>query len=159
MSATFRQVAVRTVRRTATPRVFRLASLLAWLKAVVARLGFGWGHNLKLGDAYRLGSTKVRVPLDGLSIEISLGLNEKRLHLYPETRLNPRGEPVPLESFVIVDPSAHRRRISGFLRLTQNGWLWARPTRCSRRFSSIRRQLPSSIWSSFMVGMHWSFAI
>jgi hypothetical protein len=123
MSATFRQVAVRTVRRTATPRVFRLASLLAWLKAVVARLGFGWGHNLKLGDAYRLGSTKVRVPLDGLSIEISLGLNEKRLHLYPETRLNPRGEPVPLESFVIVDPSAHRRRISGFLRLTQKKWL------------------------------------
>ena len=106
------------MKRTATRRLFSISSLLAWLKALSARLGFGWGHNLKLGDAYRLGSTKVRVPLDGLPIEISLGLNDKRLHLYPETRLDRRGEVVRLGSFIIVDPSAQRRRIGGFLRMT-----------------------------------------
>lgn len=111
------------MRRIATRRPFKLSSLLARLKGFVARLGFGWGHNLKLGDAYRLGSTKVRVPLDGLPIEISLGLNDKRLHLYPETRLDRRGEVVRLGSFIIVDPSAQRRRIGGFLRMTPRNWL------------------------------------
>ncbi|KFB66558.1 MAG: Calcineurin-like phosphoesterase [Candidatus Accumulibacter vicinus] len=112
------------MKRRATRRhSLRLSSLLAWLKGVVARLGFGWGHDLRLGDSYRLGSSKVRVPLDGLPIEISLGLNDKRLHLYPETRLDQHGEPVRLGSFIIVDPSAHRRRISGFLRLTPKSWL------------------------------------
>ena len=107
----------------AARRSFKLSSLLAWLKGVAARLGFGWGRDLRLGDSYRLGSSKVRVPLGGLPIEISLGLNDKRLHLYPETRLNARGEPIRLGSFIIVDPSAHRRRISGFLRLTPKSWL------------------------------------
>ncbi len=111
------------MKRLAAWRSFKLSSLLAWLKGTFARLGFGWGHHLKLGDAYRLGNTKVRVPLDGLPIEISLGLNDKRLHLYPETRLNQRGELVRLDSLIIVDPSAHRRRISGFLRLTPKSWL------------------------------------
>ena len=111
------------MRRTARRRVFSFSSLLAWLKAVSARLGFGWGHNLKLGDAYRLGSTKVRVPLDGIPIEITLGLNDRRLHLYPETRLNSRGQPTSVGSFIIVDPRTHLRRISGFLRLTPKSWL------------------------------------
>jgi len=111
------------VKRIAARRWFKLSSLLVRLRAALARLGFGWGHNLKLGDAYRLGSTKVRVPLDGQPIEISLGFNDKRLHLYPETRLNENGELVRLNSFIIVDPSAHRRRINGFLRLSPKSWL------------------------------------
>ncbi|MCC2867429.1 MAG: metallophosphoesterase [Candidatus Accumulibacter phosphatis] len=111
------------MRTMATRRSFKLSNLLAWLKGVAARLGFGWGRDLRLGDSYRLGTSKVRVPLGGLPIEISLGLNDKRQQLYPETRLNGRGEPVRLGSFILVDPSAHRRRISGFLRLTPRSWL------------------------------------
>ena len=104
------------------PWVF--SSLLARFRAVVARLGFGWGHNLKLGDAYRLGSTKVRVPLDGMPIEITLGLNDKKLHLYPETRLNERGQATRQGSnFVIIDPLSHPGQIGGFLRLTPKSWL------------------------------------
>lgn len=104
-------------------RRLKLSSLLAWLRAAVARLGFGWGHDLKIGEAYQLGSTKVRVTLDAVPIEIALGVNDKRLHLYPETRLNRRGEAVRLGSFIIFDPSAHRRRINGFLRLAAKSWL------------------------------------
>jgi hypothetical protein len=107
---------------------------------VVARLGFGWGHNLKLGDAYRLGSTKVRVPLDGMPIEITLGLNDKKLHLYPETRLNERGQATRQGSnFIIVDPLAHPGQIGGFLRLTRRaGCLWGRGMSSSRRYSTTR---------------------
>ena len=111
------------MKRRAARRPFRIASLFAWLKALSARLGFGWGHNLKLGDGYRLGSTKVRIPLDGIPIEITLGLNDRRLHLYPETRLNPRGETARLGSFIIFDPRTHLRRIGGFLRLSPKNWL------------------------------------
>lgn len=98
------------------------SSLLAHLKSMATRLGFGWGHNLRLGDAYRLGNTKVRVPLDGLPIEITLGLNDKKIHLYPETRLDARAEPIRLDSYVIVDPLAHPGHIGGFLRLTPKSW-------------------------------------
>jgi hypothetical protein len=112
------------VNTLASRRPFSFASLLARLKAMAARLGFGWGHNLRLGDAYRLGSTKVRVPLDGVPIEITLGLNDKKLHLYPETRLNARGQATRQGSnFIIVDPLAHPGQIGGFLRLTPKNWV------------------------------------
>jgi hypothetical protein len=77
---------------------------LARLKAVSARLGFGVGRHLRLRGAYRLGDSKVRVTLDGLPIEITLGLDDKRLRLYPETRINHLGEAIKVGSFVIVDP-------------------------------------------------------
>jgi hypothetical protein len=104
-------------------RLPKLSSLLAWIKGNLARFGFGWGHNLKLGEEYRLGSTKVRVPLDAVPIEITLGLNDRRLHLYRENRLDRHGRPVWLDSFIIVDPRTHMRRIGGFLRLTPKSWL------------------------------------
>jgi hypothetical protein len=108
----------------ASRRPFTFAGVLARWRALVARLGFGWGHNLKLGEAYRLGSTKVRVPLDGVPIEITFGLNDKKLHLYPETRLNDRGQTIRQGSnFIIVDPGAHPGRINGFLRLTPRSWV------------------------------------
>ena len=104
-------------------RARKLSSLLARIKGVLARFGFGWGHNLKHGEAYRLGSTKVRVPLDAVPIEITLGLNDRRLHLYRENRLDREGKPVWLESFIIVDPRTYMRRISGFVRLSPKSWL------------------------------------
>lgn len=107
----------------ATRRPLTLHGLWLRVKAIVARLGFGWGHNLKLGDTYRLGSSKVRVPLDSGPIEISLGMNDKRLHVYPEVRLDERGKAIRNGNFVIVDPSAHPGRIGGFLRLTPKSWV------------------------------------
>lgn len=111
------------MKKLASRRALILAHLWGRLRAIVARFGFGWGHNLKLGDAYRLGSTKVRVPLDGGPIEIILGMNDKRLHLYPESRLNASGQAIRLGSFVIVDPGAHPARIGGFLRLSPKSWV------------------------------------
>jgi len=111
------------VKRRRGWRADKLSSVLARIKGALARLGFGWGHNLKLGEAYRLGSTKVRVPLDGVPIEITLGLNDRRLHLYRENRLDRDGKPVWLESFILVDPRTHMRRIAGFLRLSPKSWL------------------------------------
>lgn len=99
------------------------ASLLARCKALIARLGLGWGHELKLGEAYRLGSSKVRLPLDCGPLEITLGASGRRLHLCPETRLNDAGECVRLSSYVIFDPAARHARISGFLRLMPRSWL------------------------------------
>ncbi|MCB1940831.1 MAG: hypothetical protein KDI53_02085, partial [Candidatus Accumulibacter sp.] len=113
-------IEVGTARRR---RRFTLANVLARLKAISARLGFGVGRHLKLRDAYRLGDTKVRVTLDGRPIEITLGLDEKRLRLYPETRLDERGNPVKVGSFIIVDPETHLRQLGGFLRLTSKSWL------------------------------------
>ncbi|MBL8390263.1 MAG: metallophosphoesterase [Candidatus Accumulibacter sp.] len=107
----------------ASRRPLTLHGLWLRLKAIAARLGFGWGHNLRLGDTYRLGSSKVRVPLDSGPIEISLGMNDKRLHLYPEMRLNERGKAIRNGNFIIGDPSAHPGRIGGFLRLTPKSWV------------------------------------
>lgn len=104
-------------------RPSKLSKLLARLRAFAARFGFGWGHHLKLGDAYRLGTSKVRVPLEGLAIEVILGLGDKRLHLYPETRIGPGGKPIMLDSYLVVDPRTHLQRIGGFLRLTPKSWL------------------------------------
>ena len=104
-------------------RPFRFFSLVSWLRSFSARIGFGWGRNLRLGDSYRLGSGKVRVPLAGVPLELSLGLNDRRLHIYPETRLNARSEASWLGTFIIVDPRVHLRRITGFLRLQQKQWL------------------------------------
>ncbi|WP_299157930.1 metallophosphoesterase [Accumulibacter sp.] len=104
-------------------RRFTLANVLARLKAFSARLGFGVGRHLRLHGAYRLGDSKVRVTLGGLPIEITLGLDDKRLRLYPETRINHLGEAVKVGSFVVVDPATHLRQIGGFLRLSPKNWL------------------------------------
>jgi len=106
----------------ASRRPVTLHGLWLRLKAITSWLGFGWGRNLKLGDTYRLGSSKVRVPLDSGPIEITLGLNDKRLHLYPETRIDERGRAVRNGNFIISDPNAHPGRIGGFLRLTPKSW-------------------------------------
>jgi hypothetical protein len=100
-----------------------LPGLWRRLKAIVAWLGLGLSHNLKLSDTYRLGSSKVRVSLEGRPIAITLGLNEKLLHLYPETRLDERGRATHNGNFIIVDPNAHPGRIGGFLRLTPKSWV------------------------------------
>lgn len=104
-------------------RRFTWSNVLARLKAISARLGFGVGRYLKLRDTYRLGDTKVRVNLEGRPIEITLGLGDKRLRLYRETRMDQNGQAVKLDSYIVIDPNTHLRQLGGFLRLTPKSWL------------------------------------
>jgi hypothetical protein len=134
-----RRTAMNTI---ASRRPLTLHGLWLRLKAIAAWLGFGWGHNLRLGDTYRLGSSKVRVPLDSGPIEISLGMNDKRLHLYPEMRLNERGKAVRNGNFVIVDPERASRPDRRFPPSDAEivGVAGFGGCACSRRFSTIRRR-------------------
>ena len=111
------------MRRIGFRRTFKLASLLTWLRAWLAHWGFGWGHDLRIGESYRLSDRKLRVPLDAGPIEITLGANAKKLHLYPEKRLNTRGDAVGSGNFVIADPFTDPKVIDGFLHLTPKSWL------------------------------------
>ncbi len=73
---------------------------------------------LKLRDAYRLVDGSVRVPYEGFPIELLLGNDGKRLHLYPEYPLQGDGKPGGSPNFLIEEPDhAAGTAISGFLRL------------------------------------------
>lgn len=111
------------MRRIAFRRSFRLVSLLAWLRALLAHWGFGWGRSLRIGESCRLTDSKLRVPLDAGPLEITLGGGAKKLHLYPEIRRNARGGARRLNNFVIVDPYSDPHRIDGFLRVTPKSWV------------------------------------
>lgn len=72
---------------------------------------------LKLRDAYRLVDDSVRVPYEGFPMELMLGENGKRLHLYPEYPLHTRGRSEGPPSFILEDPEHTGETIGGFLRL------------------------------------------
>ncbi len=72
---------------------------------------------LKLRDAYRLVDESVRVPYEGFPIELMLGDNGKRLHLYPEYPLQAGKNAAGPPSFVLEDPEHPGDSIGGFLRL------------------------------------------
>jgi hypothetical protein len=91
-------------------------NLLGRLRATLA--GLGPCNCLKLRDAYRLANAKVRVPFEGFPIQIVLGSDGKRLHLYPETLLGNYPGATASRNFLIVDPDSQRSHIGGFLRLT-----------------------------------------
>jgi hypothetical protein len=65
----------------------------------------------------------VRVPLDGEPIEITLGLNDKKIHLYPEMRLDARAGTDPATATSSSIPWRASGQIGGFLRLTPQSWL------------------------------------
>ncbi|MBK8889597.1 MAG: hypothetical protein IPN75_03990 [Dechloromonas sp.] len=141
-------------------RPVTLSRLLAPLKQFLTRLGVGTGHEIRLRSNYRLGDTKVRVSFDRAPIEITLGQDDKKLHLYPETRIDERGKPNRTGNFVIVDPAAQPGRINGFLRLTPKSWISLGPAIASSKPSSITpMRLTRSTWSSFTGRNRWSFAI
>lgn len=91
------------------------SSLLGRLRASLA--GIGHCHHLRLRDTYPLVSGKVRVPFEGFPIQILLGPEEKRLHLYPETLLQSDQTVAHSRRFLIVDPESYFSQITGFLRL------------------------------------------
>ena len=94
----------------ANRRPITVSRLLAPLKRILTRLGAGPGHEIRLRSNYRLGDIKVRVSFDRAPIEITLGQDDKKLHLYPETRIDERGKVNRTGNFVIVDPAAKPRR-------------------------------------------------
>ncbi len=85
--------------------------------------GLAQCKNVKLRDAYQLTSGKVRVPFEGFPIQLILGRDGKRLHLYPEYPLNGEGKESRLSGFVIFDPESRSSRISAFCRLPPQGKL------------------------------------
>lgn len=107
----------------ANRRPITVTRLLAPLKRMLTRLGAGPGHEIRLRSNYRLGDIKVRVSFDRVPIEITLGQDDKKLHLYHETRIDERGKAARTGNFVIVDPAAEAGRIAGFLRLTPRSWV------------------------------------
>ncbi len=107
----------------ANRRPITVSRLLAPLKRILTRLGVGPGHEIRLRSNYRLGGIKVRVSFNRAPIEITLGQDDKKLHLYPETRIDERGKVNRTGNFVIVDPAAKPDRITGFLRLTPRSWV------------------------------------
>ena len=107
----------------ANRRPMTVSRLLAPLKRIITRLGVGPGHEIRLRGNYRLGDIKVRVSFDRAPIEITLGQDDKKLHLYPEFRIDERGKANRTGNFVIVDPAAQPGRITGFLRLTPRSWV------------------------------------
>lgn len=78
---------------------------------------------LKLRDAYRLVDDMVRVPYEGFPMELVLGDNAKRLHLYPEYPLQWTGRSAKPPSFLVEDPEHNGAGIGGFLRLEPGGEL------------------------------------
>ncbi|MDJ0740026.1 MAG: metallophosphoesterase [Gammaproteobacteria bacterium] len=79
--------------------------------------GLGRCKLLKIRDAYRLVDDNIRVPFEGFPMELMLGENGKRLHLYPEYPLLGEPEREGPPSFLIEDPQHHGEGIGGFLRL------------------------------------------
>jgi hypothetical protein len=74
-------------------------------------------RQLKLREAYRLVGDSVRVPYEGFPMELLLGKDGKRLHLYPEHPLESAGDASALPNFLLDDPDHAGSAIHGFLRL------------------------------------------
>jgi hypothetical protein len=72
---------------------------------------------MRLRDAYQLVDDSVRVPYEGFPMELMLGQDGKRLHLYPEYPLQGAEDADGPPSFVLEDPEHNGNCISGFLRL------------------------------------------
>lgn len=72
---------------------------------------------LKLRDAFRLVNDSVRIPYEGFPIQILLGADGKRLHLYPEYPLQAGNEPAETPCFLLEDPDQSSDPIRGFVRL------------------------------------------
>lgn len=72
---------------------------------------------LKLRDAYRLVDESVKVPAEAFPIQLLLGRQGKRLHLYPEYPLQMLGKTHGPPSFLLEDPDHSDSGIRGFVRL------------------------------------------
>ena len=79
--------------------------------------GLGRCRLMRLRDAYRLVDDSVRVPFAGFPLELVLGENGKRLHLYPEYPLLAEAKRTESPSFLVEDPETDGEGIPGFLRL------------------------------------------
>lgn len=79
--------------------------------------GLGRCRILKLREAFRLVDDSIRVPFEGFPMELVLGENGKRLHLYPEYPLVDGAKQTGPTSFLVEDPEHDGEGVGGFLRL------------------------------------------
>jgi hypothetical protein len=72
--------------------------------------------SVEISGTKHLKGEGIRIPSQGLPLQICLGSNDDKLHLFPERLLKSRPEESP-SGFVLFNPAHYYSRISGFIRL------------------------------------------
>jgi len=70
------------------------------------------------GAKHHLKGEGVRVPFQGFPLEITLGCDDNKLHLFPEQLIKSSPQEIP-PGFILFNPEHFYSRISGFIRLEQ----------------------------------------
>jgi len=73
-------------------------------------------ESVEISGTKHLKGMGIRVPFQGFPLQIRMGSDENKLHLFPERLLKSRPEEPP-SSFVLFNPVHFYSRISGFIRL------------------------------------------
>ena len=71
------------------------------------------------GAKHHLKGEGIRVPFQGLPLQISLGCDDNKLHLFPEHLIKSSPQEIP-PSFILFNPEHFYSRISGFIRLERD---------------------------------------
>jgi len=72
--------------------------------------------SVEISGTKHLKGESIRVPFQGFPLQIRLGSDENKLHLFPERLLKSRPQEPPSD-FVLFNPAHFHSRISGFIRL------------------------------------------
>ena len=72
--------------------------------------------SIEISGTKHLKGEGIRVPFQGFPLQISLGSDDTKLHLFPERLLKSSPKEVP-PSFILFNPEHFYSRISGFMRL------------------------------------------
>jgi len=73
-------------------------------------------ERVEISGTKHLKGEGIRVPFQGFPLQIRLGSDDNKLHLFPERLLKSRPEESP-PGFVLFNPAHYYSRISGFIRL------------------------------------------
>jgi hypothetical protein len=73
-------------------------------------------ERVEISGTKHLKGEGIRVPFQGFPLQIRLGSDDNKLHLFPERLLKSRPEESP-PGFILFNPAHYHSRISGFIRL------------------------------------------
>ncbi len=73
-------------------------------------------ESVEISGTKHLKGEGIQVPFQGFPLQIHLGSDDNKLHLFPERPLKSRPEEPP-PGFVVFNPAHFYSRISGFVRL------------------------------------------
>ncbi|MCP5049996.1 MAG: hypothetical protein GY940_22705, partial [bacterium] len=73
-------------------------------------------ESVEISGTKHLKGEGIQVPFQGFPLQIRLGSDDDKLHLFPERLLQSRPEASP-SGFVLFNPAYYYSRISGFIRL------------------------------------------